>query len=112
MSRRTRTALLTLGLLLVVTPLNTAGQSFSAGSGRKAIVKIKPDYPDLARRMKITGTVKVGVVVSPNGSVKSTKVIGGNPVLVLAAEAAVRKWKYEPTSDESSEVVELKFEAR
>jgi TonB family protein len=105
-------ALLTLALLATVPQPLAAGQQDGEGATRKAIVKVKPAYPDLARRMNISGTVKVGVVVSPNGNVKSTKVIGGNPVLVMAAEAAVRKWKYEPTADESTEVVELKFEAR
>ena len=110
MPRRTAVALLTLALLAIFPHPPAAGQDDPGA--RKVIVKVKPPYPDLARRMNISGTVKVGVVVSPGGSVKSTKVIGGNPVLVMAAEAAVRKWKYEPTSAESTEVVELKFEAR
>jgi TonB family protein len=111
MPRRIVVALLTLALLTLFPQPSAAGQQDDPGA-RKAIVKVKPTYPELARRMNISGTVKVGVVVSPNGSVKSTKVIGGNPVLVMAAEAAVRKWKYEPTSGESTEMVELKFEAR
>lgn len=111
MPRRTTVVLLTLALLAIFPQPSAVGQQDDPGA-RKAIVKVKPSYPDLARRMNISGTVRVGVVVSPGGSVKSTKVIGGNPVLVLAAEAAVRKWKYEPTSAESTEIVELKFEAR
>jgi outer membrane biosynthesis protein TonB len=52
---------------------------------RKVKTKVAPVYPDIARRMNITGTVKVLVVVAPNGSLKSSKVVGGHPLLVTAA---------------------------
>ncbi len=67
-------------------------------------------YPDLARKMNITGTVKIQVVVAPNGTVKDAKVVGGHPVLAGAALDAVRKWRFEPAAVESSGVVEFKFE--
>ena len=35
--------------------------------------KVSPVYPEVARRMNITGTVKLAVVVAPNGTVKSTE---------------------------------------
>jgi TonB family protein len=76
---------------------------------RKVKSKVAPVYPDIARRMAISGTVKLVVVVSPNGAVKSTKVLGGHPLLVTAAEEAVKKWKFEAASEESSGVVEFTF---
>lgn len=72
--------------------------------------KVQPTYPELARRMNITGTVKVQVVVSPNGTVKDAKALGGHPVLVNAALDAVRKWRFEPAAIESSGLVDIKFE--
>jgi TonB family protein len=77
---------------------------------RRAKSKVQPEYPELARKMKITGTVKVQVVVSPNGTVKDAKVIGGHPVLATAALDAVKKWRFEPAAVESSGVVDFKFE--
>ncbi|MGA8736131.1 MAG: energy transducer TonB [Terriglobales bacterium] len=77
---------------------------------RKAKTKVMPPYPELAKRMNITGTVKVMVVVAPNGSLKDTKVVGGNPILVNAAMDALKKWKFEPAAGESSGTVEFKFE--
>ena len=56
--------------------------------------------------------MKLGVVVAPDGRVESTKVVGGNPVLIQAAVDAVRKWKYEADPQRTSEVVELKFNLR
>ncbi len=79
---------------------------------RRAKVKVQPIYPDLARKMNLTGTVKVAVVVAPNGSVKEAKVVGGHPVLAGAALDAAKKWHFEPASVETSGVVDFKFEAQ
>jgi len=40
---------------------------------RRAKTKVQPFYPELARKMNITGTVKIEVVVAPNGSVKDAR---------------------------------------
>ncbi|MGC2194187.1 MAG: TonB family protein [Terriglobales bacterium] len=77
---------------------------------RKVKTKVSPAYPELARRMSISGVVKVQVVVAPNGSVKSTKVVGGHPLLVNAAVDAVKKWHFETASEETTGVVEFKFD--
>jgi TonB family protein len=77
---------------------------------RKVKTKVPPAYPDLARRMNIAGTVKVLVVVSPNGNVKDSKVVGGNPVLANAAIDALKKWKFETASEDSTGTVEFKFQ--
>ena len=77
---------------------------------RKVKTRVSPAYPDLARRMSIAGVVKVQVVVAPNGTVKNTKVVGGHPLLVTAAVEAVKKWRFEPAADETTGVVEFKFD--
>lgn len=77
---------------------------------RRAKSKVQPVYPELARKMNITGTVKIEVVVAPNGTVKEAKVVGGHPVLSGPALEAVRKWRFEPAAAESTGVVDFKFE--
>jgi TonB family protein len=77
---------------------------------RKVKTKVPPAYPDLARRMNIRGTVRVFVVVSPNGNIKESKAVGGNPILVNSAMDALKKWKFEPAPEESTGVVEFRFE--
>jgi len=77
---------------------------------RRVITKIAPDYPELAKRMHIQGAVKLEVGVKADGAVKSTRVIGGNPVLVQAAADAVSKWKFEVTQGETVEIVQLTFQ--
>src|SRR5229473_5870690 len=87
-----------------------SGQEAQGEVLRRARSKVQPVYPELARKMNLSGTVKVEVVVSPNGSVKEAKVVGGHPVLANAALDAVRKWRFEPAASESSGVVDFKFE--
>jgi len=77
---------------------------------RKVKNKVSPVYPEIARRMNITGTVKVMVIVAPNGTLKSSKAVGGHPVLVNAAMDAIKKWKFESATEESSGIVEFKFQ--
>ena len=81
-------------------------------SERKVLTKIDPVYPLLAKRTSVRGVVKLEVSVRANGSVKSVKVVGGNPVLLDSATEAVRNWKFEPSAEESTEVVRVSFEPR
>lgn len=83
--------------------------SAEADAGRKVISRIAPAYPELAKRIHLQGMVKVEAVIRPNGAVKSTRVLGGSPVLVNAATDAVSKWKFEPGPSETTEVIELTF---
>lgn len=77
---------------------------------RRAKSKVQPQYPELARRMNITGTARIEVVVAPNGTVKEARIVGGHPVLAGAALDAAKKWRFEPAPVESSGVIEFKFE--
>jgi protein TonB len=79
---------------------------------RRAKSRVQPGYPELARKMNITGTVKVEVVVAPNGVVKDARVMGGHPVLANAALDAAKKWRFEPAAGESTGVIDFKFEPR
>lgn len=114
MSRRVFVALLAVATLTVaVSPVRLgAQQPQSEEIQRRAKSKVQPQYPDLARKMNIAGTVKIQVVVAPNGAVKDAHIVGGHPVLATAALDAARKWRFEPASSESSGVIDFKFEPR
>jgi len=77
---------------------------------RRAKVKPAPAYPELARRMNITGAVKLQVTVDRGGAVKNVKVVGGHPLLAGAAIDAVKKWRFEPSADETVGIVEFRFD--
>lgn len=88
------------------------GQSGNTDEGkRKVKSKVSPAYPELAKRMNVTGKVKIEVVITPEGRVKSTRVIGGHPLLVQACQDAVKEWKFAPASEETTQVVEFEFAA-
>ena len=63
-----------------------APQAFGQ-EARKLLVKPTPTYPEVAKRLNLEGTVKIEVVVGPDGEITGTKVIGGHPILVEAAES-------------------------
>ena len=100
----------------------TAALVFSGASGfaqtgstdeskRKVKTKTAPQYPELAKRMNVSGRVKIEVVVTPDGRVKSTRVVGGHPLLVQACQDAVKEWKFVPAPEESTQLVEFEFHA-
>lgn len=76
---------------------------------RQILTKVIPRYPDLARPLRLEGTAKVTVTVAPNGSVRSVQPVGGHPLLLKAAEDAIYKWKWSSASEESQELIELRF---
>ena len=80
-------------------------------SKRKIKTKIAPIYPELAKRMAVGGKVKIEVVITPDGHVKSTRVVGGHPLLVQACQDVVKEWKFVPAPEETTQVVEFEFHA-
>ncbi len=80
-------------------------------SKRKVRTKTAPIYPDLAKRMNVGGKVKIEIVITPDGHVKSTRVVGGHPLLVQACQDAVKEWKFMPAPEETTQVVEFEFHA-
>ena len=63
----------------------------------KLVRRIVPQYPTLARNMRVSGTVKLHAVISRDGTVGDLQVLSGHPLLVEAALSAVRNWLYTPT---------------
>jgi protein TonB len=58
---------------------------------------ITPAYPPDARQQHLEGTVRLRAVISEDGAVESLEPVSGPPLLVEAAVAAVRDWRYSPT---------------
>jgi TonB family protein len=58
--------------------------------------RVSPEWPDRARRAGLNGTVILECDLAVDGRISSAKVVKGPRMLGEAAEAAVRKWRYEP----------------
>jgi len=91
-----------------------AGMCFCVATGqaqetRKLLAQSQPDYPELAKRLRLAGTVKVQVIIGTDGIIKNTKIVGGNPVLVESTLEALKKWKYAPSGSETTTTLEFNF---
>jgi TonB family protein len=82
--------------------------STGAEPDRKVVNRVQPLYPELARQLNVTGTVKIEVVIAANGSVKNLKPLGGHPLLIESARQALRKWRFAP-GPETTTIVEFHF---
>jgi TonB family protein len=98
-----------LGGSLAAAPRANAQENTADSAKRKVKTKTVPEYPELARQMNATGKVKIEATISADGKVTNTKVIGGSPLLVGAAQDALKKWRFEPATKETMEVVEFDF---
>jgi TonB family protein len=65
---------------------------------KRLIAAPHPAYPELARRARIQGVVKLQVKVKTDGSVEVQKILEGEPVLADAAIDAVKHWRANPAS--------------
>jgi len=99
------------GALAIISGVSFAQSGSTDESKRKVKTKVSPIYPELARRMNVAGKVKIEVVISPDGRVKTTRVVGGHPLLVQACQDAVKEWKFAPASEETTQIVEFEFRA-
>jgi len=59
--------------------------------------------------MHVGGKVVLLVDIKPDGTVSSTKVQSGHPLLVTAAQDAVRRWRFSPTPEATESEVEINF---
>jgi TonB family protein len=84
-------------------------QSAAEEGKRKVKTKVTPSYPELAKRMNVTGRAKIEVIITPDGKVKSTRAVGGHPLLVQACLDAVKEWKFVAAPEETTQVVECEF---
>jgi protein TonB len=75
------------------------GSSVSQGATEGSLIhKVDPIYPQEARTQKLAGTVILDATIGKDGSVDRMKVIDGPTVLAEAATAALRQWRYSPST--------------
>jgi TonB family protein len=66
---------------------------------------VRPNYPLLARQMKVQGSVVLQALIGKDGIIQNLRVVSGPHILAGAAEDAVRQWHFKPHF-EGSEAVE------
>jgi protein TonB len=68
----------------------------SAGAAEVVSHHVNPDYPLLARQMKVQGSVILQALIGRDGTIQDLHVLTGPPILANAAEEAVRQWRFKP----------------
>jgi TonB family protein len=91
-------------------PSRTALLNPPPDGARRLEHSVLPEYPQIAGRIRLTGTVQAEAVVNPDGTVRVVKVVGGHPLLAQAVVRAVKQWKYQPATKETVEPVKFSFE--
>src|SRR5437763_837261 len=61
--------------------------------------KVQPEYPVMAKQLKIEGPVELEAEVSEAGVVEKVNIVSGNPVLTRPAVDAIKKWKFAPFTE-------------
>jgi TonB family protein len=80
-----------------------------AGDDRAVKSRVAPLYPEIAKRLRIFGEVRLEATVDAQGKVKNVKPVSGNHMLELAAEDAVRQWKFAPGDGDAVVTVSVNF---
>ncbi|HEX8089976.1 MAG TPA: TonB family protein [Blastocatellia bacterium] len=63
----------------------------------KATVRRAPDYPPLAKQIRLEGAVSVEVMIALDGRVESARAVSGHPLFIKAAVDSAYGWRFEPT---------------
>jgi TonB family protein len=69
---------------------------------KAATKKTQPDYPPIAKQLKIAGHVQVDITIDAEGNVENVKVVSGNAMLTQSVIVAVKKWKFTPFTQDGA----------
>jgi TonB family protein len=103
-------SLLVISVLLSAVPFVAQVQEESS-KDRKLITRVEPEYPETLKRLYIGGVVRVEVEIEPSGVVKSTKLLGGSPILGQSTMKAIKQWRYVPAASEETLTVKIEFDS-
>lgn len=85
------------GMLAAIALAQDTPKKISRSEALSAVItKIQPEYPAIARQLKLQGAVDLEVLVGETGDVVKVDIVSGNPVLTAPATQAVKRWKFKP----------------
>jgi TonB family protein len=68
----------------------------SPQTAQSVSVSVPPDYPLLARQMKVQGAVSLQALISRDGTIQELQILSGPGILATAAREAVKQWHFKP----------------
>jgi TonB family protein len=101
-------------LVATVTFLLTAATRMAVADSEKhltpseslaaATSKPQPDYPVMAKQLRLEGAVNLNAFVTEDGTVEKVEAVSGNPILTRAAEDALKRWKFSKQTEDGKPV--------
>jgi periplasmic protein TonB len=70
--------------------------ALSPQTAQNVTLSVPPDYPLLARQMKVQGAVSLQALISRDGTIQELEVLSGPSILATAAREAVKQWHFKP----------------
>jgi protein TonB len=79
-------------------PLTDAAERVQVSEDASQVVthRVRPEYPLLARQMKVQGSVVLDAMIGKDGGIQDLRVVEGPTILAEAARQAVRQWRFKP----------------
>jgi periplasmic protein TonB len=74
----------------------TPGGRVSLPTAPNVSVSVPPDYPLLARQMKVQGVVSLQALIARDGTIQELQILSGPEILATAAREAVKQWHFKP----------------
>ena len=68
----------------------------SPQTAQSVTLSVPPDYPLLARQMKVQGAVNLQALISREGTIQELQILSGPAILAAAAREAVKQWHFKP----------------
>jgi protein TonB len=68
----------------------------SPQTAQSVSVSVPPDYPLLARQMKVQGAVSLQALIARDGTIQELQILSGPAILAAAAREAVKQWHFKP----------------
>jgi TonB family protein len=79
-----------------ITESAEARVSLPPATAERVTKSVKPDYPILAKQMKVQGAVVLEALIDRTGNIQELHVLSGPGILATAAREAVRQWRFKP----------------
>jgi TonB family protein len=77
----------------------------SAGAAQIVSRPVEPNYPLLAKQMRVQGAVVLQALIARDGNIQTLQILSGPTILSTAAREAVKQWRFKPYV-QSGEAVE------
>lgn len=78
------------------TTVSPGGVRVSPQAAQNVSLAVPPDYPLLARQMKVQGVVGLQALIAKDGTIQELQILSGPEILAAAAREAVKQWHFKP----------------